>query len=558
MNAPVTTETTMNHDETRAVPFARQRGGYLLLTSALALACAAPSPELDSVAEALSASDQLVRARTTYDVAGDVTANISGEMSGSSYGRFAARLLATDGQLTLESFRVARARTSDTDPHVLVFVVHNLLGHDDYLYDVDCHLAASTALARDASSGTYSAPTGLAMECRALDVSGSTESWYAFHYALAGVRITHDPDADRFTLDGLARGVDIIAGDGDVSDLAFVLDGRYQNVPPVPRIALAGVETAPNVDDGCPARPSDRWNGLPVVEATSMFGWTTSFRAATVDRDGLTSEGDVAHEMWWVDGAYAGDASYLPEHLYAIDQLHTVELVAEDYASSSAAATPCRFVVADTTPPRITSMGESSRTFECTGAGGAQLGDDGLAWLRSFDVSDPGGVSEPVSALEATYAGAVVTSSTVLALGDHDITLVARDARGNEASASRHARVVDTIAPWLWLWFPPEESVLVASNKVVFLPVHPLAASGDTCSVATRRLYKITTNDGTDVSTLVRGADLGTDDTELFLAPRLTTSGAPRSYFVTYVATDDSGNVAWQTGEVRVTSGTGS
>lgn len=535
----------------------RTRGLLLLLASALPLACATPEADLATATEALTATDEPVRAHATYDVAGAVTADVSGEMSGTSFGLFSGRVLSSDAGLTLEHLRVSRARASDADPRELVFVVHRLIGHDDYVYDVDCHLATPSALAWDDASGTYAAPGGLPMECRALDVSGSSESWYAFRYTLAGVRITHDPGGDHFALAAHASAVDLVVGDGDESELGFALEGRYENVPPSPRIAVGDASDAPNVDDGCPARPSERWNGLPTIEASSPLGYDQAFRAAVDDRDGLSAEGDVARRMWWVDGAYAGDGTYLSERLYGIDRFHTVELVAEDYASSSTAAAPCRFVVVDTTPPRMTSVGESTRTFECTGAGGAVLGDEGLAWALSFDVADPGGVSEPVSALEATYAGLEVTAATVLPLGDREITVLARDARWNTASASRLAHVVDTTAPWLWLWIAPEEATLAPSAKAIFVPVHPYVAAGDGCTSAMPRLYKITTNDGTDLSTLVRGADLGTADGEILLAPRPTASGGTRSYFLTYVATDDSGNVAWQTSEVRVTSGAG-
>ncbi len=246
----------------------------------------------------------------------------------------------------------------------------------------------------------------------------------------------------------------------------------------------------------------------------------TAATSQTVQSDGA---GNVAALSAWLaanGGATATDACGAvtwSNNFGALSDLcgatgsATVTFTATDACGNASTAT-ATFTIVDTTPPTV--VAAANRTVQCDGAGNVAALN---AWLAAN-----GGAT-------ATDAGGPVTWShnfTALsdgpgATGSAAVTFTATDACGNTASTTATFSIVDTTPPTI---------VNAAGNKVV-----ETDGAGNTAALATW----LATNGGATATDICGNVRWSHNFTALSDG-----CGATGTATVTFVATDESGNVS--------------
>lgn len=198
------------------------------------------------------------------------------------------------------------------------------------------------------------------------------------------------------------------------------------------------------------------------------------------------------------------------------------------------------------TPP--VAKAQSVPEVECTSPAGAIVTLDGTA---SSDLdSDPGTNNDLVSyewienlgSPASIFLGSGSKLQTQLPLGIHVITLRVKDRRGVPAMAQTVVTVADTARPTLAL--SAEPAVLwPPNNKLV--PVHIAWQAADVCDPSPKVTLQSVSYLGSDRG--VAGdiqAQPGTADEDVLLRASRSGSGSDRTYLLTYLASDGSGNTS--------------
>ena len=191
---------------------------------------------------------------------------------------------------------------------------------------------------------------------------------------------------------------------------------------------------------------------------------------------------------------------------------------------------------------------QSISEIECTSPAGAIVTLDGTA--SSDPDSDPGTSSDVASydwfenfgSPASIFLGSGSKLQTQLPLGVHVITLRVKDRRGVPATAQTVVTVADTARPTLALSAQP--SVLwPPNNKLV--PVHIAWQAADVCDPSPKVTLQSISYLGSDRG--VAGdiqAQPGTAGEDVLLRASRSNSGSDRTYLLTYLASDGSGNTS--------------
>jgi PKD repeat protein len=210
---------------------------------------------------------------------------------------------------------------------------------------------------------------------------------------------------------------------------------------------------------------------------------------------------------------------------------HSIELRAQDSRGAAGQASVLVSVV-DTTAPKVslTVTGGRQRTLS------AEAAD--IVGVVSIEFEVDGTVVGARSALPYE----LVWDTTTVPDGPHALRAVARDAAGNVGYSDRVEILVDNTPPQLSvsatpavLWPPNQQFVRVSMTVGVSDAIDPAPLV---------RLESVTCNDGCSAAGDVAGATAGTDDRLFQLRAKRAGTGSGRTYVITYIATDSSGNVA--------------
>ena len=194
--------------------------------------------------------------------------------------------------------------------------------------------------------------------------------------------------------------------------------------------------------------------------------------------------------------------------------------------------------VVDTTPPELSVSG--SPVYEQDSAAGASIGHYDVE-VTASDVCD--------TDLDITFDP---PEGSVLSLGTHTITVTATDDSGNPTSAQFTLTVRDTTDPVI--------AELTATPGTLWPPLHQMvdvavtAVCSDICDIdPVCQIVEVTSNEptagpgtGNDIDWIVTGP------MTLQLRSERLTNSRERIYTIRVTCTDDSGNVAERTVEVRV------
>ena len=169
------------------------------------------------------------------------------------------------------------------------------------------------------------------------------------------------------------------------------------------------------------------------------------------------------------------------------------------------------------------------------GAGGPGL-PDRFAWFE-----EPGGPRERL-------VGTGPRVDLILPLGEHRLGVRVTDSAGESDAAEAVVTVRDSVAPVLRLTTLPE-SLWPPDHRLV--PVGVLRGVDDRCDPFPRVLLEsVRSNEPDDAPGVgdgatiddVRGADVGTDDLEVWLRAERSGKGSGRLYTLRYAAVDAAGN----------------
>ena len=193
-------------------------------------------------------------------------------------------------------------------------------------------------------------------------------------------------------------------------------------------------------------------------------------------------------------------------------------------------------------------------TVECTGPSGAVVTLDARG--STDPDSTPGTQDDIVSyewlenagAPEERLLGTGPYMTVTLPLGAHAILLRVTDTKQAIGTATVLVTVRDTVSPTLTLATDP--SVLWPPNHRL-VPVHLTWQVSDVCDPAvTARLTSVSSSELVDAAGDADGrtagdidsAEVGTSDQEILMRAERSAQGPGRTYIVTYMARDDSGN----------------
>jgi hypothetical protein len=195
-------------------------------------------------------------------------------------------------------------------------------------------------------------------------------------------------------------------------------------------------------------------------------------------------------------------------------------------------------------------------TVECTGPSGAVVTLDGRG---STDPDSTPGTQDDIVSYEwlenagtpqERLLGSGPYLTVTLPLGAHAILLRVTDTKQATGTATALVTVRDTVSPTLTLAADP--SVLWPPNHRL-VPVHLSWQVSDVCDPAvTARLTSVSSSELVDAAGDADGrttgdidsADVGTSDQEILVRAERSALGPGRTYIVTYMAQDASGNSA--------------
>lgn len=185
---------------------------------------------------------------------------------------------------------------------------------------------------------------------------------------------------------------------------------------------------------------------------------------------------------------------------------------------------------------------------ECTGDGQAEI------VLDASRSSDPDGDVltfewyEDYGRADEIFLGRGRTLAYPFGYGGHDITVVVRDALGQQSAGGCHVRVADTTPPTV-VGSTVNPAVLYPANHAL-VGVTTAIDAFDTCSTARATLVTLTSSEPDDALGPTDGAtkhDIQdaipyTPDFQFHLRAERDSTGAGRSYSATYEVRDDAGN----------------
>jgi hypothetical protein len=218
-------------------------------------------------------------------------------------------------------------------------------------------------------------------------------------------------------------------------------------------------------------------------------------------------------------------------------------------------ATVTKVVILPNEPP-VADAG-ADQTVECASA----VTLDGSA---STDPDSTEGTNDDITSFEwfldfgtpdETLLGEGQTLDATLALGTHVLTLRVTDSEGETDTDEVTIEVADTTPPEVSVSTDP--SVLWPPNHRL-VPVDVTVDTADACGDTTVNLVSVSssepdegTGDGNTVGD-IQGVEPGTDDRQLLLRAERAGGGDGRTYTLFYTVTDESGNAAESSAEIRV------
>lgn len=211
---------------------------------------------------------------------------------------------------------------------------------------------------------------------------------------------------------------------------------------------------------------------------------------------------------------------------------HQVVLTCVDAAGNSSQCTTC-VTVRDVTPPVVNCLDDIE----------VYLNANGQGCLRVADVND------------GSYDNCGIVSMSIYPssfdcgdVGENvPVVLTCWDAAGNSASCTTYIEVEDEIAPTISVSLCP--NTLTPAN-CTWRYITATVNVSDNCCGTTYELYSICSNQD-HIYCDVSDASYGTNDRCFYLKAKLWWC-ATRYYYVTYKATDASGNVSYATATVTV------
>lgn len=221
-----------------------------------------------------------------------------------------------------------------------------------------------------------------------------------------------------------------------------------------------------------------------------------------------------------------------------------VTVTATDAAGNSTAAT-ATFTVVDTMTPTIVSLTSLTVSAGANGLGVVPNASGAVA------------VADNVTPVSALIISQSPTVGSAVGLGNHVITVTVTDAAGNSASTTVSLSVADTSAPVISSLTASPSLLSPASGKL--LPVVITAVVTDnTDATPTTQIVSVTSNE----AIVAPGPRVKNPDYQITGAMTLnlrakSSTSAGRIYYVTVSSTDDAGNVAQSTVEVKVATTSG-
>lgn len=272
---------------------------------------------------------------------------------------------------------------------------------------------------------------------------------------------------------------------------------------------------------------------------TAAFDQVPLFLGGTPAPDGGTFQGGFGGIM--IGPGYGGQSPSPPTSLARIGS-DGDRFVASIEATSQGAQILTLFDLRPEGVPPVAAAG-SDIVVECAGPLGAMVTLDGSGSAGPSQ----GGLTYNWSYPFGTATGP--TPSLALPLGRWELYLKVTNEQGLSSLDSVIVTVQDTVAPSLVVQATPD--VLVpADGRLV--PVNLSLTMQDVCDPApAARLVAVTVDGRRHPGRDVAGAEYGTDDRSILLRAR---RGPGRTYLVTCVARDRSGNLASGSATVRVPS----
>jgi hypothetical protein len=212
------------------------------------------------------------------------------------------------------------------------------------------------------------------------------------------------------------------------------------------------------------------------------------------------------------------------------------------------------------TPPIASLAG--ARVFECSGPGGGLVSLDASG---SADVDSSPGTHDDLASFEwfedfgapgERRLGSGEHLGVTLPVGAHHVTLLVTDSAGETDAAGALVTVQDLLPPALTisanpplLWPPDHRMVSIAVSWNVRDLCEPSVGVALLSATSSEADDAPGAGDGTTIHD-IQGAEIGTPDASLNLRAERAAGGPGRTYELTYVAIDSTGNAS--TGVVTV------
>jgi hypothetical protein len=268
-------------------------------------------------------------------------------------------------------------------------------------------------------------------------------------------------------------------------------------------------------------------------------GQASLIGSASADPDSTLGTSDIVRYEWFLstgvgEPVLLGEGTPLTANLPL--GLNQIMLKVTDTVGESNAAS-ATLDITDSIPPKV-SCPQPVAPVECSSAFGTPVT---VVPAQAVDICDV----HPVVVNSHNSGGVDATGD--YSVGQSEVTMTATDASGNQSSCSFPVTVQDTTPPQITSAITP--SILWPPNHRM-VDVDASAIAKDACSTTAVLLSSVSSSEsddtagGGDGSTPgdIQGADIGTSDFGLQLRAERDAAGQGRSYKLTYMAVDGSGN----------------